>query len=329
MATDDLRDRIADLSEQVWTEVASVLAAKDVEIERLNLEIQGYQVGEGYERGHEHGVNASARVIEKCFAEINLLRWLHAEAVWQRDEAWEELDEHNELALKYTAENAELRAYSDTARHHQQQHAEAYRELVKVRAELDAVKATAVVLPDDWTAQIHDAIVVHGVSMESLIESWRSLPDTEATEQARPGLPSEEWCDRCESSVSGTHWHCAQCGQVSGMMGHLGNCPKPADNPATPSEPRAVYREPGDVQYEHDEDDNPVDPSVGWDIAFGCRVTFGIVDGTWRVDVAVSDGEKRDGGSIRSVTRQQIRAFAYQLIKLTEVVEDQAGGRQP
>lgn len=90
----------------------------------------------------------------------------------------------------------------------------------------------------------------------------------------------------------------------------------------TPTEPRAVYHEPGDVQYEYDEDDNQVNPSVGWNIAWGCRVSFSHYDGCWRVSVSVSDAEKRNGGSIRAVTRHQIRAFAHHLIQLTEAVED-------
>jgi hypothetical protein len=182
-------------------------------------------------------------------------------------------------------------------------------------------------------------------------------PDTEATEQApRCGEPghNREFCD--EPVPDG---FCSEHGEVGppvkpcGAVGFWGarnnryECDKPKGHteqlhenssasppviwfgdhaeqpaaPATPAEPRDVYHDPGDVQYEYDEDDNPISPSVGWDIAFGCRVTFGHDDDGWRVSVSVSDAERRNGGSIRACDRHQIRAFAYHLIQLTEVVE--------
>lgn len=42
----------------------------------------------------------------------------------------------------------------------------------------------------------------------------------------------EAWCESCQATVSLSHWHCGDCGQLSGMMGHLGRCPKPAEQDA-------------------------------------------------------------------------------------------------
>jgi hypothetical protein len=55
MSGDDTKFVLADAALSV---VAPRLAAKDAEIDRLNLEIQGHQVSDGYDKGWEHGLNA-------------------------------------------------------------------------------------------------------------------------------------------------------------------------------------------------------------------------------------------------------------------------------
>lgn len=53
---------------------------------------------------------------------------------------------------------------------------------------------------------------------------------TDNTHQTRRApLPGEQWCDRCDDYTSGSHWHCAKCGQRSSMIGHAGPCPTPSD----------------------------------------------------------------------------------------------------
>ncbi|CAL9605982.1 hypothetical protein SUDANB95_05490 [Actinosynnema sp. ALI-1.44] len=87
--------------------------------------------------------------------------------------------------------------------------------------------------------------------------------------------------------------------------------------------PRPVFAEP-DYRYEHDEDGNPHDPSAGWDLAFGCRVSFGTMDGVLRASVHMSDHELSAGCSVREVTPEQIRTFANHLLHL--LAELKAGG---
>lgn len=38
--------------------------------------------------------------------------------------------------------------------------------------------------------------------------------------------PGYEWCEKCQNFISGSHYHCAKCGQRSGMLGHsMRPCP--------------------------------------------------------------------------------------------------------
>lgn len=69
----------------------------------------------------------------------------------------------------------------------------------------------------------------------------------ERSEATRPDVRTlGEWCDRCGTHVTGSHYHCAKCGQRSGMLGHsMRPCPTPAVA-ATDAEPSVSVRyEPG------------------------------------------------------------------------------------
>lgn len=87
---------------------------------------------------------------------------------------------------------------------------------------------------------------------------------------------------------------------------------------------RAVYAHPGNG-YEYNEDGEKTTPHVGWDIAFGCRVSFGpceLYDGTpFAVTVSVSDDVQRGGIAKREVTPAQVRAFAYHLLAMCAELE--------
>lgn len=73
-------------------------------------------------------------------------------------------------------------------------------------------------------------------------------------------------------------------------------------------------------RYEYVEDGEfgepvPTNPSAGWDLSFGCNLTFSADDnGDLRVTVSTSDQDQRDGITVRSVTRDQLAAFAWQLM---------------
>lgn len=84
---------------------------------------------------------------------------------------------------------------------------------------------------------------------------------------------------------------------------------------------RAVYAHPG-YDYEYGEEGERVGINAGWDLAFGCRVSFGLDEGESYVVVSMSDRELRDGSCNRSVTREQIRGFAYYLIQMTEEMDE-------
>lgn len=79
--------------------------------------------------------------------------------------------------------------------------------------------------------------------------------------------------------------------------------------------PRPVSADP-DVQYEYDEDGNAYDPSVGWDLSFGCRSTVGFQDGQLVAVVHTSDEDKRRGFTRRAVTREQVADYARKLLNL-------------
>jgi hypothetical protein len=64
------------------------------------------------------------------------------------------------------------------------------------------------------------------------------------------------------------------------------------------TEPRPVYGNPS-VGYDNygEDGDKPQDFGAGWDLSFGCRVSFGY----------------GDGGTIRAITREQLNEFASAL----------------
>lgn len=57
---------------------------------------------------------------------------------------------------------------------------------------------------------------------------------------------------------------------------------------------------------------------AGWDLAFGCKLSFGPHEngGALRVEVHMSDRELRNGCCVRTVTPEQVYAFAQHLIRL-------------
>lgn len=89
------------------------------------------------------------------------------------------------------------------------------------------------------------------------------------------------------------------------------------------TERRLVYADP-DFGHEYDENgENKTNVYAGWDLAFGCRVNFTLDDdGAPTASVSLSDQAWHDRGCNRSVTREQIRAFAYHLIQMTDEMAD-------
>jgi hypothetical protein len=382
------------LASQLAVVVAPVLAERDAEIERLHLDIQGYQVGGGYERGHEHGSAVAAKlraerdelratvqdVSELLGTELdeggetrNAINLAFVLLRTQRDDFKCALIKLYEQRDRLTAERDELRAHGvarDIGEANDRLRAElaaSVRKLEKVRGQLVAILRDhpgggLIREPADWMETLgvvrahldsrkrdrdFRIALVQTVSRWTPagepIEDWRmlsligrlserasesdKLPDTEATEQAEPSsdvvvLP-DNWEDIVETHSTYANGRCG-CGALCPDRDALARHREAVLSPARPTEPRAVYHDPGNVEHEYDEDEKPINPSVGWDIAWGCRVSFSHYDGAWRVTVAVSDAERRNGGAIRSVTREHLRQFAHQLIELTEVVEDGA-----
>lgn len=77
---------------------------------------------------------------------------------------------------------------------------------------------------------------------------------------------------------------------------------------------RAPYGEPS-LGYDHygENGDEPQDFYAGWSLGFGCRVTFGYIDGQLCASVSVSDQDLRNGGTVCVITREQLNAFAAAL----------------
>lgn len=103
--------------------------------------------------------------------------------------------------------------------------------------------------------------------------------------------------------------------------------PQPGETNAASENPRPVYADPEQVGPSwYDEDTyEPRDFGVGWDLSFGCRVTFRFDGPDLGVSVSTSDGDRRNGGTIRTVTREQVAAFARQLLKLVGAQESEGG----
>lgn len=131
-------------------------------------------------------------------ADTQLALWLWAEAVWQRDEAQNRfLDLYNgtsphldrirelETALRErTDQRDEARAerdrLRDVARVEAGHKADAMRTADTWKARHDALRATAVVLPEDWRHQVHVAAgLLQSPRFERLIESWRAPVEAE------------------------------------------------------------------------------------------------------------------------------------------------------
>lgn len=80
------------------------------------------------------------------------------------------------------------------------------------------------------------------------------------------------------------------------------------------SDSKPVLGEP-DISYDYTETEFvPCTPTTGWDIEFGCRITFGWdPDGGLGTFVSISDAAQRNGCAHGSVTPEQLEAFADQL----------------
>lgn len=84
---------------------------------------------------------------------------------------------------------------------------------------------------------------------------------------------------------------------------------------AVPAAIRPVLADPV-TRHEYDEDGNAYDPFVRWDLSVGCTVTLAFDGDALDVTVSTSDRDQRDGITKRAVTREQIAAYARQLLAL-------------
>jgi hypothetical protein len=105
-------------------------------------------------------------------------------------------------------------------------------DLGEARAELAAVKANAVVLPDDVVEQIASVLAdwqpgdsprFHAANVAYLARSWRGQPDTEATELSDGAKYHASLCEKCGRPI-GDHWF---------KRGIPTRCPDPLDTEAT------------------------------------------------------------------------------------------------
>lgn len=386
--------RLYVLADAALTEVAPVLAAREVEVKRLQGElaaVDGFRQQYAKERDeairkrdqlreyaettryHQQKHAEAVRELEKLRAQVAELkieednaefcdRALHlvlgccdpaadedcpgrAEGVYEAMRRggkppylWQEL---SDAIVARTNELERLRKQNTVLADGLQRSAYAARDILQLkndlaeaRAELDALKAEVVVLPTDWRDRVAEEVPSTWLGcLVDLIESWRGQPDTEPSEQAGPAPSRAEWLARHEAHYQKSRYYGAGKTEAAGYAdrkteSQLGPEPPEEGQPdatATPTEPRAVrpvYAEPGDVEYEYDEDGKPQDPAVRWPIAWGCTVSIGRYDGALRFTVSISDDVQRDGIAVRSVTREQIRVYAHHLIQLTEVVED-------
>lgn len=83
---------------------------------------------------------------------------------------------------------------------------------------------------------------------------------------------------------------------------------------------RPAFGEPS-VGYDNygEDGDQPQDFYAGWSLSFGCKVSFGYVDGELRACVNMSDRDLRDGCTVRAITREQLNAFASGLRQVVRI----------
>jgi hypothetical protein len=84
---------------------------------------------------------------------------------------------------------------------------------------------------------------------------------------------------------------------------------------------RPVMRDPDRGPYVTDEDGHPLDDGVGWDLSWGCRVSFGTDPEGFTVTVSTSAEDQRKGITNRLVTPSQVRQFAHDLLTLADTAE--------
>jgi hypothetical protein len=83
--------------------------------------------------------------------------------------------------------------------------------------------------------------------------------------------------------------------------------------------PQPVMEDPDASPDYYDEDNEPHGPSVGWDLAWGCRVSIGYdadVPDRLTATVSMSDEDQRRGLTVRAVTPDQVRDYANHLLAL-------------
>lgn len=89
------------------------------------------------------------------------------------------------------------------------------------------------------------------------------------------------------------------------------------------TDPWPVHADPR-VWCEPDETGEALDPdtqTVGWNLSFGCHITFGMEDGFLRAQVSTSDTDQRNGITQRMVTAGQLRDYAFKLAELANAWE--------
>lgn len=92
------------------------------------------------------------------------------------------------------------------------------------------------------------------------------------------------------------------------------------DEPIEHNEPRPTYGNPtADYDNWGENGDEPQDFGAGWDLSFGCKVSFGYFEGKLRASVHMSDHDLAAGCTVRSITREQLNAFASGLRQVVRI----------
>lgn len=238
---------------KVLAVVAPVLADRDAEIDRLHLDIQGYQVGGGYERGHEHGSAVAAKLRAELQRATDLVDELRKH-ITLRDKATElRLAEIRRLR----AERDELRAHGvarDIGEANEQMRAE-----LEALCAADAERMSAMVdagtippggyrmLADIYVdaerhmtlGQIRGGVKIAGLyNIGPVVLRPLAEPDTEAAEPDNESI--ELTASLRRSAPPEEIHHCSNCDQRTGMMGHPNGCPEECKPTAVPFETAAV-----------------------------------------------------------------------------------------
>jgi hypothetical protein len=220
VAADDFRDDIAQVLAEQWNNVRDP---------------------DGHIAAYDMWDEARAVYEEVVAPALDTLAWLHAEAVWNCGQANEQITQQHEINAGWVQygqrAQEERRGYADKLAaaigYDQRRRWAPIEVMIQITAERfsrkEMEKAILSGLMRRMARRVHEYRQAANAE-DDLLDQEQAERRASASESV-PATPNPgEWCEKCGTYVSGSHYHCAKCGQRSGMLGHsFRPCPAAAD----------------------------------------------------------------------------------------------------